>query len=184
MARLDQDFTGDLSTLEYTPKKIIAPGKYKALIVGCDYKANKHNNGFNLIPTFQIIEGEYKGEEITQWLCVKHPESKTQEIAIGKKARLGVILCGTPNPADTNLLLNKPLIIETTTEPNSYTNKEGILVESVNNVIRQYHPVNGEFKDLVTGRKSGSVPPIAHSTITNGAGGSFNTSSLNDEIPF
>lgn len=191
MARLEQDFTGQLSDLEYTPRKTIAPGRYVAMIVKCDYEASKKNpRNFNLIPTFKILDGEYRGEEIKQWLCVRHDNKTTQDIAVSKKARLGVILCGTPNPADTNLLLNKPLIIETDTEANDYINKEGVTVQSTNNVIKNYHPERGEFKDLIAASKkpNAPTPPIAHSTITNSAGGVVNTTSIYDanfdEVPF
>ncbi len=174
MARLEQDYTGDLTALEYTPKKVIAPGKYKALITQCDYTPNKLKNGFNLIPTFQIVEGEYQGEEITQYLSIKNPSKQAQDIAVAKKARLGVILCGTPNPADTDLLLNKLLIIETDTEANNYTNKEGVEVKGTNNIIKQYHPKAGEFKDLVQGKKVSFVASF----------GEDKTEEEPDSIPF
>ena len=169
MARLEQDYHGTIDDLNTgVAKKVIAPGRYKAIITQCDYVQNKQKNGWNLVPTFQIVEGEYKGEEITQWLCVKHPSTQTQEIAISKKARLGVILCGTPNPADTDLLLSKPLIIQTDTEANNYTNSQGAEVKGTNNIIKQYHPINGEFKDLVGGRKSAAPVQV----------------DLDDDVPF
>ncbi len=173
MAQLPNDFTGDVSTLDYVARKVIAPGNYKAIITQCDYTENKNRNGFNLVPTLQIIEGEYKGEEITQWLCIKHPKPDVQRIAIDKKARIGVILCGTPNPKDTDLLLNKPLIIETGTEPNNFTNKDGVEVQGTNNIIKNYHPINGTYKELVDGKRSApnNAPTINYpSIITNGAG--------------
>lgn len=193
MARLEALYTGDGSDLEYTGKKkvVIAPGRYEAIIVASKLVDNKAKNGKNLVLTHQIIKGEYKDEEIKEWLAVVNPNVDAQNIAQAKKARLGIILLGTKNPDDSDFFLCKHSkrvhVIETDTEPNSYKNKTtGETVDSVNNIIKNYHPVNGTFKELKdVVEKGGVLPPvIAHSTIANGAGGSHSVEDDLDSIPF
>ncbi len=163
MAQLPQDYTGDLTDLDGGGFTVVAPGTYKALITQADVAENKNKNGLGLSLSVQIIEGQYKGVTIFDTINIKNPNAIAQKIGTERKARIGIILCGTPNPKDTDLLLNKPMIIETTTEP--YQDK-------IYNKIKQYHPVRGEFKDLVDGKKSTTTPTINYpSTITNGVGG-------------
>ena len=155
MARLESDYTGDASTIEIaSTRKVIAPGIYKALITQCDVAANKAGNGTNVVPIFQIVDGEFKGQTLTEWWCVSNPSEIAQRLGRDKKAKVGVILCGTPNPADTNLLLNKLLLITIDTKPDSFVGRDGQTIETVKNFISDYDPLVGSYKDCAAGKRA------------------------------
>lgn len=181
MAYLEPLFTGDVNDLENgggAKKIVIAPGTYKAVIVTEQVKPNKNNNGMLLVIGLEIVEGEYKGTAFTDYINITNQNDLAQRLGQERKARIGQVLFSNPNFTDSAMLRNKIINIEVVTEPNEFTNDKGEVIKGVQNKIKWYHPVGAASK----------APAIAHSTITNGAGGSMSTAEMNrqldNEIPF
>lgn len=192
MARLEADFMGDISELEGGKFTIVAPGKYPAVITGADLDLTKDKSGLKLTIKIQIIDGEFKGVEINDLLNIKNHNTIAQKIGIERKARLGVILCGTPNPMDTDMFLNKPLVVETFTEPYEIVDQyTGEKKTRISNKIKQYHPISGDYKDIIKGNpyaKPASAPNEQQRYMEMATKNAFNVphtaKPIDDEIPF
>jgi hypothetical protein len=178
MAYLEPLFTGDVKDLESAPVRstTIAPGNYKACIIVEDVKTNE-DNGKYLYLELEIVEGENKGIVLKDFITLTSQEGWKQEAGQAKKARLGDSTIGNGNFGDSKMIRNKIVIIEVATKANNYTNKQGEAVKGTKNFINWYHPAGTAPK---------AAPGIAHSTITNGAGGVYTTpvTELDDSIPF
>jgi hypothetical protein len=88
----------------------IPAGKYIAVITNSEMKATKDGNGNYLELTFQIIEGEYKGQNLWARLCLENKNELTVKIA---RSQLSAICkaVGIMTPKDSVELHNLPLVI-------------------------------------------------------------------------
>jgi hypothetical protein len=163
MVSLENDFHEDLSTLLSPTFTVLPVGKYKAIITGAELTDNRAGNGTLLVLTLEVIEGQFKGVSFRDNINYRHPDSTTQRIALERKARIGVILLGTPNPKDTNDILNKPLIIDVKHTSNG---------DKTYNNVKQYYPLNGDFEGLINKKTTPNTQPSNGRSISD------------DEIPF
>jgi len=93
-----------------TNSDVIPAGKYLAVIIGSEVKANKAGTGRYLQLTFQIIEGPFKGRLLWARLNLDHPNATAVQIA---RSQLSAICraVGVPAPQDSVELHNLPLTI-------------------------------------------------------------------------
>jgi hypothetical protein len=118
-------------TQDYQPMKA---GTYKAIISASSIEPSKSGTGTNLILTFKVVEGEYKGREQRVWLCVQHSNQQTQEIA----QRNFSAIChavGQIQVTTTEQLHGKPLLIRVALEPD---NRDP---DKLQNRIKSYMPL-------------------------------------------
>jgi len=97
------------STGEFT---VLPPGKYKACLVSDELKDNNAGTGKVLMIKLQILEGQYAGEVLTDYINITNANPKAQAIGQGVLKRI-CNLCGVPfPPQDTAGLMGKPLGID------------------------------------------------------------------------
>jgi hypothetical protein len=88
----------------------IPTGKYPAVIIESERKANKAGTGYYLLIVFQILEGLYKGRRLWSRLNLEHTNPLTVQIA---RAELSAICraVGVLAPSDSTELHNLPLVV-------------------------------------------------------------------------
>jgi len=134
----------DANTVEpQTSFEQLPPGEYPVIIVASEIKPNKAQTGSYLELTFQVVEGQHKGQTIRDYLNLQNPSAIAVKIA---RARLSTI-CRAVNvmkPTDSRSLHGIPLIIS---------------------VKEKKRSDNGETRTAVAGYKSrkveqsGDIPP-------------------------
>jgi len=99
------------STNVYENKGFTIPaGNYKAIID--DSNAYRKENGNVIIKlTFSIIDGNYSGKKIDEYLVIEQPSEQAKHIALGKLNKICLLFGITEQLDETTLLHNKPLSI-------------------------------------------------------------------------
>lgn len=123
------------STGEFT---VIPAGKYRACLVSDQLRDNSAGTGKILEVKIQIMEGQFAGEVLTDYINITNASPKAQAIGQGTLKRI-CNLCGVPYPPqDTAGLMGKPLGIDVKVEKFT-SNTTGKELDS--NKIRAYGPV-------------------------------------------
>lgn len=107
MAQLDYD--GNDYEEEYGQ---IPPGKYQAVVVKTEILPMKNDKGRGCRVTFSILEGDYKGRQLSCLYAIYHVERDKQDMARQIFARFCKQTIGKMNPKDTDELLRHKTIIE------------------------------------------------------------------------
>lgn len=117
---------------------VLPAGKYKACLVADELRDNSAGTGKILELKIQIMEGQFAGEMLTDYINITNPNPKAQSIGQGTLKRI-CNLCSVPYPPqDTAGLMGKPLGIDVKVEKFT-SNTTGKELES--NKIRSYGPV-------------------------------------------
>lgn len=123
------------STGEFT---VIPAGKYKACMVSDELRDNNAGTGKVLMIKLQIMEGQFAGEVLTDYINITNASPKAQAIGQGTLKRI-CNQCGVPYPPqDTSALMGKPMGIDVKVEKFT-SNTSGKELDS--NKIRSYGPV-------------------------------------------
>jgi len=137
------DFAGialDANVAESDGEFTVLPaGKYKAATVDADLADNKAGTGKILKMSYQVMEGPYTGEKITDNINITNPSAQCQAIGQGTLKRI----CGMCNvvypPQNTDGLMGKPMVITVGVEEFT-SNNTGKKLKS--NKIKKYEPAN------------------------------------------
>jgi len=114
----------DPSVKESSGRKPLILGKYPCVIVGDELKPFKNGNGKQLVFKWQIIEGDFAGEQAESRHNVVNPQKpQNQAIAQGELKRICTICGAAYPPQQTAALYGKPVLV--TFKPKEGTNKEG-----------------------------------------------------------
>ena len=124
---------------ENTGEFIVIPaGKYRACLVADELRDNSQNTGKVLKVTIQIMEGQFAGETLTDYINITNASAQCQAIGQGTLKRI-CNLCGVQYPLkDTAVLMGKPLGVDIKVKKFT-SNTTGKELES--NKIRAYGPV-------------------------------------------
>lgn len=135
----------DLSGIDLTSGgfRPLPAGRYKAVIISSERRRSKSGKGDHLAIEFHVTEGEYKNRTVRAWLNLWHTNPVTVEIA---KSTLAAIChaVGVQSPGRTEVLHNRPLMIEIGFKKHSETGE-------LENVVTRYSqvdpsaPGNGAF---------------------------------------
>lgn len=111
----------------------VPAGKYMAIIEASETKDTAAGTGSYLELTFQIIDGEFKGQKVWSRLNLDNPSAQAVEIS---NAELSTICraCGVMTPKDSAELHDKPMQISVGLR--KYTDNNG--EEKFSNVIKGY----------------------------------------------
>ena len=110
-------------------------GEYKAMIIKEEAKKANSGKGFWVRFTFQIIDGEHKGFELTHLLNLHHENPIAQEIARKDLEAIRQATRTQQGFSDTQELHNKPLMLHVGHERGTY-------------VGNQFQRYNKTFKEL------------------------------------
>jgi len=89
---------------------LIPAGNYLAQVVESDIRPLKSGNGQALVLVFQIIDGEFNGRKVWNWLSVRHTNPEAERIAQQSLRELCDAL-GVVRMQDTGELHHKPVTI-------------------------------------------------------------------------
>lgn len=170
-------YSGDFEEQEFA---IIPPNtKGTAILTAAVEKPDDVKTRVNV--TVQFIEGEYKNRTFFHGYNTRSKAGKDYSVDERNLGRLCVILLGRPSYSNVSELMNKPFIATTGTKPGF-----GDTADKIYNCLKATDPCKGTWEDIKNKvRTNTPTPPIAHSTITNGAGGVFNPAADEDsEVPF
>lgn len=133
MAQLN--YTVDNSNMfESKGFELLPAGNYKVVIDDSDaYNNDKENTIVKLV--FQIIEGQFNGRKLFDYLVVDQPVEEYAKIAQAKLNKICAVI-NVKEMTDTVVMHNKPLVIRVgiKRDKKDYTDK---------NVIYDYMGVNG-----------------------------------------
>jgi hypothetical protein len=116
---------------------VIPAGKYKACLVSDELRDNSAGTGKVLMVKIQIMDGQFAGEVLTDYINITNANPKAQAIGQGTLKRI-CNLCGVPYPPqDTAGLMGKPLGIDVKVERFT-SNTTGKELDS--NKIKSYGP--------------------------------------------
>ena len=105
------DFTVNPNEVESDGYDLLPQDEYVAIIEESDYKANSNNSGKMLKLTYQIIEGNFKGQKLWENLNLEHPSA--QAVEISRKALNSILLAvGIDGLKDSAQLHNIPMTIK------------------------------------------------------------------------
>lgn len=133
------------------PREVIAPGKYKAVIIGSEERPTKAQDGSYLLLRLQIIEGQHQGVNLTDRLNLNNPNQTTVEIANRTLSAICRAI-GVMTPRDSTDLHDKPLMITVKIKP-----AEGQYQAS--NEIAGYEPCGGGAAAPIANSAAAAVPP-------------------------
>ncbi len=120
---------------------VVPEGKYQVVIVGDKMVPTKARTGKILELKVQIIEGEHRGDTITDRLNILNVSSEAQAIGQGVLKRICNI-CGVQYPpASTDGLIGKPMIATVKIEAFISNNPNNPGKELQSNKISGYNPV-------------------------------------------
>jgi len=95
---------------------VLPAGTYKACIVGDELKDNKAGTGKVLLLKLQIIDGQFAGTVIKDYLNITNPNQTTQIIGQGTLKRICNICSVQFPPNDTAGLMGKPMSVKVRVE--------------------------------------------------------------------
>lgn len=150
------DFFGveGFDPLTYEPTKDfepVPPGEYPVLIELAEVQQNKKANGYFLKLQMAILDGEYKGRKVWDYINIQNPSEQCVAIAMGTLAAIGRAL-GIPNLNDEALLLNQVIIAH-------------VKVSGEQNSVRTYSSPSAPPETPATA--PAPAPPAAPQTFTS-----------------
>ncbi len=97
-----------------TDSSFVPAGKYLVLVLKAETKANKKNTGHLIELGMQILDGQFKGQFIRDWINIEHQESP-QCVEIGRRclAALGQAI-GLAAVGNTDQLLQQTVVAHVT----------------------------------------------------------------------
>ncbi|HUS51137.1 MAG TPA: DUF669 domain-containing protein [Candidatus Paceibacterota bacterium] len=92
--------------------RVIPAGEYKVVIIGDQIKDTKDGKGKQFVPKLQIIEGDYCGVILKDYINIKNPSSACQAIGEGTIKRICRIV-GEPYPMtrENSYLYGIPMMV-------------------------------------------------------------------------
>lgn len=151
MAFLGIDTSNEDVLGEYTP---VPPGDYIAHIISNEVKENGDRTGHYVKLTFEILDGDHAGRQLSEFVNFDHPNSQTVQIA-RRTLQTIAVACGRVSfPPDADEVMGIPMQIVVEVSPPS-TGKNG----------KQYGPSNSIKNYKV---KNGNAQT---GTVTNGGFG-------------
>jgi hypothetical protein len=150
MATIPQTFAVNDPRLASTAGSVHIPdGQYPAVIIASEFKETSGKDGQFLALKVVITQGQYANTEFTERLNLVNKNQTAVEIAYKTLARISEAVGMTSTPQDSNLLHNKPLMIEVGTEAaKDWQNDKGETVKGKDkSIIKKYHalPAVGGF---------------------------------------
>jgi len=107
----------DANVEESTGEFIVLPaGKYKACIVSDEIKDNRAGNGKIWAIKLQIIQGQYSGQTLTDYINIVNVNLKAQAIGQGILKRICNICNVQFPPTDTVGFMGKPMEVQVKVE--------------------------------------------------------------------
>jgi len=136
----------------------IPNGRYKAVATSATRKHNKSDTGWFWELVFTVVEGEYEGRTVTHRFNMANPNSEA--VAIGRshmKRYLESI--GNLEPKDEDALCNIALFITVSCKKSTYTNRNGKVVDGINNEITKIDPAFTESKEQAPASEKPKTAP-------------------------
>lgn len=131
----------------HTGQRVIPDsGDYNVMISDIKMESNSKNNGHNIIVTYSIVDGEYAGSELKEWLAVINPNDTAQGIA---QSKLKAIYLVTKKVSAKHYReLNGTLLrIRVLKKENTYTDNNGNQRDGFNNEVVMYMDTSGRNSD-------------------------------------
>ena len=154
---------------------LIPEGKYQAIAVHSELKANSKNTGHFLQIKFVVTQGDYRDTEFTENLNIINPNETAVKIAYQTLAKISRAVGLVQTPDDSVQLHNKPLLLEVKTEAGkNWVDDNGVERKGADkSAVKGYHvlPAAG----LASGQSFASQPVAQQAAMPQQAAQSFPT---------
>lgn len=176
-------------------------GDYNVMLSDITMDSNRAGDGHNIIVTYSILDGDFAGSELKEWLAVINKNETAQNIAQSKLKAIYLVTGKTSAKSFTELA-GTVLRIRVLKKPNKYIDNNGNEREGHNNEVAMYMDTNGrnpEGKDVAPYNGPAIVAASGNSKKNNAGNQSSNSvkgdsygspnvsksdDNYDDEIPF
>lgn len=121
--------------------EVLPKGDYLAVITDSEMKPTKAGDGEYLQLSFQVLEGDYRGQILWDRLNIKNKNETATKIANSCLTSI-CLAVGVPAPKKSEELHNKPLIIKVSVEERNDRPGEH------RNVIKGYLPTGSKSEEV------------------------------------
>lgn len=183
----DMDDVNAHSGVRVTPDS----GDYNVMISSIEMVSNSAKNGHNIHVKYSILDGDYAGSEIQEWLAVVN-KSETAENIAKSKLKAIYIVTDKKNATGFTDLMGAVLRIRVYKKTRNYTDDRGNEREGFNTEVAMYMSsagldINGKEVAPYSGPavmegKKADKPKSSGNSYN--AGSSYSNSDDDDEIPF
>lgn len=173
-------------------KKQLEEGDYPVMISKAVEAAGKKDGTTNAVMEYTIIDGDFSGEVVKEWLSIVNNSEIAQQIARSKVNAISSVTGVTDGGIDA--FQGAEMIIRVHKEPNEYINRNGDKVKGFNAVVANYMTLqmkDAEGKDVApfvpSANKTDSQPDSnssGQSNSDNTSSRSIDTTGVDDDIPF
>jgi hypothetical protein len=111
----------------------LPPGKYVMEITEGELRDNRSGNGRHIRLVLEVMDGEFKGREVCDYINTEHPNPLVLEIAAKRLSSI-VRACCLPVISDVDELHHRPMLVDVRIRP-----AEGRWPAS--NEVKKYLPV-------------------------------------------
>jgi len=111
-------------------------GDYKVMISKAGMASNKNKDGENLALEYTVLDGNFTGSILKQWLSVRNKNKQTVEIALGVLSAISAVT--KYKGSDPEGLVGKSLTIRINKEPHEFVNDKGLRVNTFNNNVTMH----------------------------------------------
>lgn len=169
-------------------RKQLDAGDYPVMISKSVEAAGKKQGSTNAVMEYTILDGEFSGEVVKEWLPIINDSEVAQSIARAKIGAISAITGVTSGGIDG--LQGSELMIRVQKEPNEYINRNGQTVKGSNAVVANYMTMqmkDAEGKDVspfVESKPKDASPTNSTSSGSGSSSISQSSDDMDDEIPF
>lgn len=174
-------------------RKLVDRGDYNVLITKSDTADNSKGTGKNVAMEYNILDGDFSGTDLKEWLAVVNSSETAQGIA---REKIKALFDVTEVRTGSDDLVGHTIRVRIDHEANEWTNKNtGKTMKGHNAVITHYMTPDGKNAagDLVpafTGQPKSPETTANEGTANSSSSGSSGEikssgkADLDDEIPF
>lgn len=139
MAGFNTNDMGDVDPHTGGGKQRVDSGDYNVMVSTSAFGPNKKNNGSNLHLVYTVLDGNFQGVEIDEYLSVINPSEQAQNISRSKlESILTVTGMKADGKTDTDDLQGRSMRIRVMKNPNEFINDKGETVKTFNNDVTVY----------------------------------------------
>lgn len=163
MSKLDLDLT---ESSVQSGRVVVPTGNYPMEVVGSDLVETKAKNGWIVVAKLKIISGDHSGSVLIHRFNIANTSKQAQDIGKDQLKTL-LTVAGFANPnllADTDHMIGLKFNAYVEEEEHTFTGKDGDEVNTTQNEIKSYFPLDLEVKTPVavaTNTKVAAPAPTA-----------------------
>lgn len=133
---------GDVDAHTGGSRQVPDSGDYNVMISDIEMQSNRAGNGHNIVVTYSIVDGDYAGTEVKEWLAVINKNDTAQNIAQSKLKAI-YLVTGKTSARSFTELNGAILRVRLYKKENRYQDSNGNWRDGFNNEVVTYMDTQG-----------------------------------------